>query len=60
MRVTVGGRKAVLVAVDIQNRFYTVTEGLCRSVDAHMGMMNLALDLFHESGSPRSWCCTTP
>ena len=52
MQVTVEGRKAALVAIDIQNKFYTVTEGLRSSVDAHMDMMNRALDLFHDTGSP--------
>ncbi len=57
MQVTIDGKKAVLVAVDIQNKFYTVTEGLHRSVDSHLGMMNRALDLFHETGSPVILIC---
>ena len=57
MNVSVDGKKAVLVAVDIQNKFYTVTDGLHRSVDSHLDMMNRALDLFHETDSPVILIC---
>ncbi|MBO4797692.1 MAG: cysteine hydrolase [Candidatus Methanomethylophilaceae archaeon] len=52
MEIRIGGKKAVLVAVDVQNKFYTVTEGLKESVDRKLGTMNRALDIFHDAGSP--------
>ncbi len=60
MAITLDGKKAALVAVDIQNKFYTVTEGLHESVDRRIGMMNSALDLFHDTGSPVILVCYDP
>ena len=57
MQVRAGGKRAVLVAVDIQNKFYSVTDGLRRSVDSRLERMNEALDLFHETGSPVILVC---
>ena len=60
MALEVEGRKAALVVVDVQNKFYTVSEGLYGSVNRHIGEMNRALDLFHESGSPVVLICYDP
>ncbi|MBO4568763.1 MAG: hypothetical protein J5674_02105 [Candidatus Methanomethylophilaceae archaeon] len=57
MVVKVEGKRAALVVVDVQNKFYTVTEGLYNSVNRHLEAMNRALDLFHEAGSPVVLVC---
>ena len=46
-----------MVVVDVQNKFYTVSEGLYRSVNRHLEEMNRALDLFHRTGSPVVLVC---
>ena len=60
MVVEVEGKKAALVVVDVQNKFYTVNEGMYGSVNRHIGEMNRALDMFHESGSPVVLICYDP
>ncbi len=57
MAITVEGKRAALVVVDVQNKFYTVSEGLYRSVNRHLEGMNRALDLFHRTGSPVVLVC---
>lgn len=46
------GNDVALVVVDVQNKFYRVTEGLQTSVDRHIGTMNDAIELFRSNGSP--------
>ena len=46
------GMDAALVVIDVQNKFYRVTEGLEASVDRHIGTMNDAMELFRSNGSP--------
>lgn len=41
-----------LIVVDVQNKFYRVTEGLHRSVDLCIGEINRAISSFRDSGLP--------
>ena len=41
-----------LVVVDVQNKFYNVTDGLHRSVDLCMDSINEAIGIFRSAGLP--------
>lgn len=41
-----------LIVIDMQNKFYKVTEGLEISVNKHLNTMNSAIELFRSRGSP--------